>query len=145
MQSARSFEDVPGYSEGARPTERQQATEYEFNSDENSIFSTLASAMRFVGTTSIVLAALIFLGVLNADVFTIISAVVQGTLTLVVGIWLRRAAGSIDQIVTTEGGDIANLMSAMTELRKVYRLQRVLIIVAVGLIALAFLLALAAK
>jgi hypothetical protein len=63
---------------------------------------------------------------------------VQGLLGVIVGIWLRGASKSIKAIATTEGSDISNLMTAMAELKKVYSLQRVLILVALGILAIAF-------
>ncbi len=144
MQNARSWNDTSDDESAPRTQQSPGPTDYEFDSNQNSIFSGLASAMRFVGTTSIVLGLVFFLGVLGGDVFKIISALVQGALSLVVGLWLRKAASSIDHIVTTEGNDVSNLMAAMVELRKVYRLQRVLIIVALAIMAVAFVAVLAA-
>jgi len=55
------------------------------------------------------------------------------------GNWLRAAALSIRDVATTEGNDITHLMQAMNELRRVFRLQRITILVSLGLVATALL------
>jgi hypothetical protein len=138
-----TVDDSVNYRTSLEPS-RAATGEYEFDSDEDSVFSGLASAMRFVGTASVVMGIVLFLGVLGGDPLKIIGSIVQGVLSLVVGIWLRGASKSIHAITTTEGADISNLMTAMAELRKVYSLQRVLILVALGILAVALVVGLTA-
>jgi hypothetical protein len=133
-----NVDDLPRYQQSPQISSRFSTDEYEFTSEQDSLFSGLASAMSFVGTASVVLGLFTFLGVLNGEPLKIIGAIVQGVLSVIVGIWLRGASKSIKAIATTEGSDISNLMTAMAELKKVYSLQRVLILVALGILAIAF-------
>jgi hypothetical protein len=67
------------------------------------------------------------------------SALVQGVVLLVTGIWTINASKAFKLIVETQGNDIENLMGALGQLRKLYTLQFwlfmiSLIFVAIGLI-----------
>lgn len=130
-------------------TKLVQMQEYEFNDEENETIETLASAIRFVGTGMTALGSV--LGLISGFYLVMIMAQAQGgsrevlLLTLlaiqtfgcafaaVIGLWLRDASQSFEQIVSTQGNDIANLMEALTELGRVYGLQRILLIMGTAL------------
>lgn len=121
--------------------------EYEFNESENSLIGDLAGTMRFVGTVSVVLGVLMCLGGMatcmagsSRTAGTGFGYLVQGLVVGIIGAWTRGAAAAFDRVVTTEGNDIANTMTALAELKRIYTLQKWLLIIALVLIALAFVL-----
>ena len=128
------YDQMTRASEGLSTTDG----EYEFSEQQNTTFRQLSSAMKFVGVASIVLGFIVFLGALKGDAMSIFSCIVQGSLSIIVGFWLRGAAESIARIATTEGNDVSNLMNAMGDLRKVYSLQRALLVIVMALLAVAF-------
>lgn len=123
--------------------------EYEFNDGENSIISRLASAMKFVGICTIVMGVLSGLGgVLQLGARNggpqALGSFIQAVLFVVIGGMTTGASSYFSQIVNTQGNDMSNLMLALDKLRGIYSLQRVLFIIVIVLIGLAFLLLLAA-
>ena len=108
--------------------------EYEFSPQQNEVFGGLASAMKFVGICLIIVAILHGLAVTRGNA----GALVSGFIYFFIGIWTIGAAGSFRKIVDTQGRDITNLMAAITSLRSLYHLQRVLIII--GLVVILFVL-----
>lgn len=108
-----------------------EGREYEFNDAENKVFAALHGGMRFVGGAHVVTGALLVV-IAAAHVWmggppALISAVpmaLTAAILSVVGLWLRTASRSVEQIVSTKGSDIANLMRAMTELTKMFALER---------------------
>src|SRR5262245_45702231 len=112
-------------------------SEYEFTASENAVIEDLASKMRFVGMVGMLLGVLLGGAGIAGVVFNRMTAaanagnIIQGVLMLFVGVWTRSAASGFRRIVDTQGHDIANLMAALGELRRIYTLQRVLFIAAV--------------
>jgi hypothetical protein len=114
---------------------------HEFDASQNLVIGDLAGSMSFVGTASIVLAIVMWLiGI--ATMFlgnpAGLAQIVQGVLMVFIGVWTRSSARSFQLVVDTKGSDIANLMNALGELRRLYNLQKWMIIVALVLIVLAF-------
>jgi hypothetical protein len=111
--------------------------EYEFTPVENQTIDDLAGKMRFVGLMGLILGVLLLgggvagLALNRGGAGSSVGLVFQGVLSLCVGLWTRSAAAGFQRIVDTQGHDIANLMSALGELRRVYALQRVLFIVVI--------------
>jgi hypothetical protein len=58
--------------------------------------------------------------------------------------WTTHAAGSFKYIVNTAGNDIRNLMTALGDLLKLYRLQKLVIIVCFSVAAIGVVLMIAA-
>lgn len=125
---------------GAAP----KGPEFEFGAAENEVFGRLATAMRFVGTASIALAVVTILsaaaagatGGLRALPF-VVGEAVGAAVMVVTGVWLRGASRSVESIVTTQGSDVAHLMSAMGDLARMFTLQRMIFIAAFAVFALA--------
>ena len=117
--------------------------EYEFNEFQNNTFSKLASAMMFVGAVEVVAAviyvAIALLRLVSLDVVGAAASTVQGVVMLLIGVWTINASRYVREIVTTQGSDISHLMRAMSELVKLYSLQRVVIIIAIVLAGLSLL------
>ena len=128
----RSPDDI---AKGATPV-AGTASEYEFSTAQNEVFSELGSAMGFVAVALVLLGALSMLGGVWQFVEGArgvgIAGLIEGIVMLLIGIWTRGAAGSVHQIVASSGNDIANLMHAMEHLGRVYWLQRALLIVAIA-------------
>ncbi len=97
---------------------------YEFSTEHNTLFSNLASKLRTVGITFIVLGVLqSFLALINSGTFGIITGVAGGILFAVIGVLMVNAASSFKLIVDTEGQDIENLIQALRSLLSMYTVQ----------------------
>jgi hypothetical protein len=107
-------------------------SQYEFNSSENASFSSLASSMKIVAIIMMIFGAISVLNILAGD----IGSALVGSLYIVIGVWTKGAAQSIQNIVNTEGNDIDHLMNAVKDLNKLYSLQKWLMIVAIVLAVL---------
>ena len=108
--------------------------QYEFDQSQNELILDLSNKMRFVSYFLIaggVLSGII--GLLSLNVGVIIPAVVD----ILIGVWTLNAASSFKLIVDTQGNDIVNLMGALGELRKLYRLQYWLLIITLVFLAIA--------
>ncbi|NES07158.1 MAG: hypothetical protein F6K22_32790 [Okeania sp. SIO2F4] len=115
--------------------------QYEFNPSQNELILDLSNKMRFVSYFLIaggVLATIIGLLGLNPGV------IIQAVVDILIGVWTLKAASSFKLIVDTEGNDIVNLMGALGELRKLYRLQYWLLIIALVFLAIALVLGIVA-
>lgn len=114
---------------------------YEFDAGQETVIRDLAGSMQFVGTVSVVLAIVMWLiGI--ATMFTGnpagLGQIIQGVLLVFIGVWTRSSAKSFQLVVDTKGSDIPNLMSALGELRRLYNLQKWLMILALVLFVAAF-------
>lgn len=124
------------------PNQGASGGEYEFSDADNHVIGDLASKMRFVGLMGIIFGVVLVLGGLAAcaggskTVGNGIGNFLQGILAILVGVWTRSAAGAFQRIVDTQGNDVFNLMAALTELRRIYGLQRILLIIVLALIVL---------
>lgn len=121
---------------------------YEFSTSQNSLIRDLAQKMQFVSYF------LILLGILDSlfGMFSLIreftlthngvgNLLIQGIVKILIGVWTGNASRSFKLIVETQGSDIENLMGALGELRKLYRLQYWLILIAVVFTAIALVVA----
>ena len=129
------FDLKPSIRETGKPIE------YEFNDSENQVISELSDAMSFVGSALIIFGALSGLvGIWQAtrDI-TGLGGLIQVVLYVIMGVFTRNAAAAFDRIIKTEGDDIANLMSALGQLKSLYSLQRVLLLIAMALVVSAML------
>lgn len=112
---------------------------YEFDSGQNELIGTLAKRMKWVAWFMMFFAAVAAIVGVTTWADDGVSAIVQAVLMLVVAVWTRKAAAAFDGIVRTEGSDIANLMDALGELKKLYTLQYWVIIVAIVFVLIALL------
>ena len=116
--------------------------EFEFSEQQNVVFRELAGAMKFVGTVLIVIGVLSAVGGVvslsgRGSVAAALGTLVEAVIYSLIGVWIRNAAGAVAQIAATTGNDIANLMVAMGELKRVFFLQKVLFLIVIALIVLA--------
>ncbi|MGK7921007.1 MAG: hypothetical protein AB4080_13465 [Trichodesmium sp.] len=120
-----------------------EGQQYEFDQSQNELILDLSNKMRFVCYFLIaggVLSVVIGLLSLSSNA----SAVIQGVVQILIGVWTLKASSSFKLIVDTEGNDIVNLMGALGELRKLYRLQYWLLIISLVFIAIALVIAIIA-
>jgi hypothetical protein len=107
-----------------------QQANYEFTAAENEVVQSLARNMKYVGLLHISLGALIGvlcgLTILN-QIFLGVSYLLQTILLVIIGVWVNSASASFRKIVKTAGEDIPHLMSALDSLRKLYKLQFILL------------------
>jgi hypothetical protein len=108
--------------------------EYEFTPQQHEVFAGLASAMSFVGICIIILAVLSFVSGFAGNP----GGFIAGGIYLLLGIWTMSAANSFRRIVDTKGQDITNLMAAIESLRSLYNLQRILILIGLVIMGIAF-------
>ena len=110
---------------------------YEFSTEQNTLFSNLASKLRIVGITFIVLGILqSFLALINSGIFGILTGVAGGVLFAVIGVLMVNAASSFKLIVDTQGQDIDNLMHALRSLLSMYSIQFWALVISVILVLL---------
>jgi hypothetical protein len=119
---------------------------YEFSESQNELIRDLSGKMNVYSIIMLVVGALaLIVGVIQIAKGGILSAI-QGLTTGVIGFLTLQAANSFKRIVETEGNDIENLMGALGELRKLYTLQIVLIILGfVGGFIAGFIIALSSR
>ena len=116
-----------------------RATGRELSVADHAVITSLASAMRFVGTTLAILGAMgLIYGIVSGEPARIAAGIVAAGLNVAAGVWLRAGANSMQASTTAQEDAIGNLMKALAELRKVFALQRVVIAVALVALAVAF-------
>lgn len=110
---------------------------YEFSAPENVLIRQLVDAMRFVAAAALALGAFdLILGL--AGLFTQGKAAlgpslgnfVQSVVFVLIGMWLQRAVDAFNRVVETSGNDITHLLHAITELTRVFSLQRTVFVLA---------------
>jgi hypothetical protein len=116
---------------------------YEFTPAQNMTIQVLGQRMKFIGILNMVFAGFMTIGgviVLFKFPIQAIVAFAEVALFAFMGLWNYKGAASFKMIVETSGNDIAHLMNALEDLRKIYNLQYwlmiiVLVLVAIGIIA----------
>ncbi len=93
--------------------------QYEFSEQENVLVGDLAKKMKIVGIFGIILGAVEIL----SSFFGEKGGMISGGISILVGVWTINASKYFQNIVDTSGNDITNLLSALTELKKLYGLQ----------------------
>ena len=114
---------------------------YEFDSSQNQTILTLAKSLQFVGAVTLVLALLFGIGLVGAlSQAQWGDAVSQGmflVFTFTMGSLMVKAGKEFQAIVATSGKDISHLMSALDNLRQIYSVLSVIIILFVLLMIVA--------
>ena len=122
--------------------ERPQGNRYEFDPQQNAVFSRLADVMTFVAVAMIVPVLLTTAAAVFAGRSTLAGVVIVAPLPIAFAIMaaqLYQSANSFRRIVKTQGSDVSNLMAALVQMSRAYSVQRWLWIV----ISVAVILALA--
>jgi len=97
----------------------EQQQQYEFSEEENILVGSLAKKMKFVGIFGIIFGVLEIL----QGIFSDKSAILQGIISIIIGIWTTKASESFQKIVDTQGNDISYLLGALDQLKKLFSLQ----------------------
>jgi len=122
--------------------EAVQPSSYEFGPKEN---ETVGKAARWIGFWAWVsIGAGIVSGVAGLfapDPGDRIGGLITGGIYVLIGIYFRSAAGSMQSVVTTRGNDVAHLMSALDRLASAFKVMGVLVIVMVSALLLLLLVA----
>lgn len=98
---------------------KMEKQQYEFSEEENIIVGSLAKKMKFVGIFGIIFGVLEIL----QGIFSDKSAILQGIISIIIGIWTSKASESFQKIVDTQGNDISYLLGALDQLKKLFSLQ----------------------
>jgi hypothetical protein len=114
---------------------------YEFGAAENVRIGQAASWTRAAGIVDIVFAVLGLVGgilSMKSSGAQAIGMLVGAAIYLAVGMSLLSAAGSFSAVVETEGNDMPNMLTALSKLKTAFKIQVILVLVAVVLGLLAF-------
>lgn len=104
---------------------------YEFTEEQNQTIRSLALFMQILAIIMLVIGGLQVVAGLAAPQPEAKAGAIQGGVILIFGVFTLRAAAAFRRIVSSAGGDIGHLMSALGTLRGLYQLQSILIIAAV--------------
>ena len=104
---------------------------YEFTEEQNQTIRSLALFMQILAIIMLVIGGLQVVAGLAAPQPEAKAGAIQGGVILIFGVFTLRAAAAFRRIVSSAGGDIGHLMSALGTLRGLYQLQAILIIAAV--------------
>ena len=109
--------------------------QFEFGAEENRVFEGLAAKMEFVGSSTALMGGLILLSGLYSAWSTGVSVsplvvIGAGLLITAIGAWTRRAGVEFQLVAETTGKDIAHVMGALDNLRKLYLVQYGILLVA---------------
>jgi hypothetical protein len=125
-----TVERVPSAPSGAL---LQPTGTYEFSEAQNAEFRTAAYWMRIVSIMEIAVGILACFGMLKLR----IDMLIQGIIFIIIGVWTRKAAEAFSRVAETTGRDIENIMEAVVNLKKLYRLQGILFLIGVVLVLVA--------
>ena len=116
------------------------ARNFEFDETQNGVFRDLSRNMGFVGIIYLVLGVILvffgIVGIVSEDFSKAAGPLLQAAFILPLALWTRRAATATAAVAETRGNDIGHLMTAMQELKLVYGLQRALLILLFGVLAI---------
>jgi hypothetical protein len=115
---------------------------FEFDEVQKESFASLAASMSFVGVCGMLFAALSVLFVF-ASIYAgaAVGAIAFSAMTAVMAItswWTVSAGRSLSAMVRTRGRDVENLMAAVTQLRRLFGMQRILVILVAMAMAAGF-------
>ncbi|MDP9000060.1 MAG: hypothetical protein M3O46_08115 [Myxococcota bacterium] len=122
------------------PPEAAMNVTYAFDDAHKESFRALATSMSFVGACTMLfggLACVFCAGAFYAGFIpSAIGTAVAAALCLVTGWWMTSAGRSLSALVGTRGRDLDHLMETVAQLRRLFGLARV-VIVLVALVAVA--------
>lgn len=121
---------------------------YEFNQQENEVFSSLAMLTKVAGALlgslfvvsaiqALLLAARLHEGAMFALGPVVGSVVVFALVCGTVAIMMFRSSAAFSRVVNTQGNDIPNLMDALSSQRRFFSTLKVLVLVWLGFAVLA--------
>jgi hypothetical protein len=122
------------------PGAQQQYGSYEFNALENSVISKTASRAKLWGWISAVIGGLQLFGgacgsIENAGNATFVPI---GIMMLILGVTFVGVGNSLENVVRTQGNDIAHMMQALGKLSGAFLVQSISFLVLMALTATVF-------
>jgi Family of unknown function (DUF5362) len=111
-------------------TDSSTSSGYEFSAEHNAQFKAAAYWMGIMGRLGILFGALLCL----SGIFGNIPNLIGGIIGILMGVLTWRAGAAFGRVAGTTGRDIENVIEAVTSLKSLYRLQAIMIGVAIGLI-----------
>ncbi|MEM9305249.1 MAG: hypothetical protein AAGE01_24285 [Pseudomonadota bacterium] len=99
---------------------------YEFTKEQDVVVDRAASWMRLSGRLSLGIGLLVGLPLLAGEYLVLPAA----AFLIVIGTWTVRASKSFQRVTTTDGNDIQHVLDALDNLRKLYQLQAIIILLA---------------
>jgi hypothetical protein len=132
-------------------TSRAEGTPpYEFSAEQNQLLAALGQAMhevgRWLGCMGIlsiiagVALLCVWAGLWERALGAALWSLLLGGVLLTVGVWTRDAGEHFRRVASTIGADIEHLMEALREMRYLYGVARLVVMVALVLLVLAMLL-----
>lgn len=131
IRSEDAPQGVSPRSEGAPQGVPPSQWGYEFKPAEDEVIGGLARWVGIFAWFSLIAGTLMAIGGLLTAPAGFLN-VVGGAVYLFIGMWLRGAGKSLQNVVTTEGDDIAHLMTALGHLRSAF--MAMVILVGVGIL-----------
>ncbi len=119
------------------PTPTPASVQPEFDAQQSALIKDLANAMTWVCIPLLALGALYLAGFVQVLLETFarpriwpmaVYVLLASVFFLAIGIWTSRAAASFQKIAETSGQDMTHLMSALSNLRNLYGLLRLLVL-----------------
>jgi hypothetical protein len=116
----------------AKPQASPPPEEYEFSEAHKEVFASLAASMSFVGVCEMLLgvvSGVFALGAAYGGFLPVAMGLVVGAaICMPLGWWMTAAGRSLSALVRTRGRDIARLMEAVVQLRRLFGFARVFVI-----------------
>ena len=100
---------------------------YEFTEAQNVEFRNAAYWIGIMGRLAIVCGVLMSLGIIALR----FDLLIQGIVSIIIGIWTLNVASAFKRVADTTGRDVENMIEAVLNLKKLYRLQVVLIVIVI--------------
>jgi len=124
---------LPSSPAPARPSSLPLPGEYEFSEAHKEALAALAASTSFVGVCVMLLgmmSGVFALGAGYGGFLAVAAGLVAGAaVCLPLGWWTTAAGRSLSALVRTRGRDVAHLMDAVVQLRRLFGFARVFIIV----------------
>jgi hypothetical protein len=106
--------------------------EYEFSEAHKEVFASLAASMSFVGVCEMLVGVMSVVFALGAGyggfLGVAVGLLVGAAICLPLGWWMTAAGRSLSALVRTRGRDIARLMEAVVQLRRLFGFARIFVI-----------------
>lgn len=110
------------------------ASSHEFGPHENEVIRSAAKWIGYWSWIAIISGVLLGVGGLVGE--DPIGGLIMGTIYVIVGAYFRGAAGSMKEVVSTAGNDVAHLMTALDKLSAAFKVMVLLVFIGVVLATL---------
>ena len=115
---------------------QSEADAYEFTPGQIEVIRSLSWYMQIVGVVSVISGGILVVAGLVLVAKGGASSLLQGVVALIIGAVTMQAAGAFRNIVDSRENHLRHLMTALSTLRSLYKLQVILLGIALGLLVL---------